>query len=150
MNILISACLIGVNCKYNGGNNKVEKIIEQIRDVIFIPVCPEQLGGLTTPRPPAEIIDETKIVNIEGKDVTQQFLNGAEETLKIAELYNCKYAILKERSPSCGSNQVYDGSFQGKVKNGEGMAASLLKKNGIKVYSEENFEELIEIVKGRC
>ena len=149
MNILISACLIGVNCKYNGGNNKVEKIIEQM-DVIFIPVCPEQLGGLTTPRPPAEIIDETKIVNIEGKDVTQQFLNGAEETLKIAELYNCKYAILKERSPSCGSNQVYDGSFQGKVKNGEGMAASLLKKNGIKVYSEENFEELIEIVKGRC
>lgn len=149
MNILISACLLGVNCKYNGNNNNVPGIIEQMKNVILIPVCPEQLGGLTTPRLPAEIIGETSVVNKEGFDVTQQFEVGARETLKLAKMYNCEYAILKERSPSCGSNQIYDGSFQGKVKQGEGVTASLLKQNGNKVYSEENYEKLIELIKGR-
>ena len=146
MNILISACLLGVNCKYNGDNNNVEGLIKKMENVTLIPVCPEQLGGLTTPRPPAEINGEAKIFSKEGNDVTKQFYFGAEETLKIAKMANCEYAILKERSPSCGSNQVYDGSFQGKVKPGEGIAASLLKQNGIKVYSEENFEELLSIL----
>ncbi|MDF2532987.1 MAG: hypothetical protein K0Q65_2568 [Clostridia bacterium] len=150
MNILISACLLGVNCKYNGNNNEVQNLVKQIRNVTFIPVCPEQLGGLTTPRPPAEIQADAKVVSKEGKDVTLQFEFGAEETLRIAKLYNCEYAILKERSPSCGSKQVYDGSFQGKVKPGEGKTAALLKKNDIEVYSEENFEELMEMIKGRC
>ena len=149
MNILISACLLGVNCKYNGSNNNVPGIIDQMKNVTLIPVCPEQLGGLTTPRPPAELDGEGRIINNEGIDVTKQFEFGAEETLKIAKMYNCKYAILKERSPSCGSNQIYDGSFQGKVKQGEGLTASLLKQNGIKVYSEENFEAFIELTKGR-
>lgn len=149
MNILISACLLGVNCKYNGNNNNVPGIIEQMKNVILIPVCPEQLGGLTTPRLPAEIIGETSVVNKEGFDVTQQFEVGARETLKLAKMYNYEYAILKERSPSCGSNQIYDGSFQGKVKQGEGVTASLLKQNGNKVYSEENYEKLIELIKGR-
>ena len=149
MNILISACLLGVNCKYNGDNNKVESLIQQMNTISFIPVCPEQLGGLTTPRLPAEIIGAASIVNKEGNNVTQQFEFGAKETLRLAKMYNCEYAILKERSPSCGSNQIYDGSFQGKVKQGEGVTSSLLKQNGIKVYSEENFEELIKIVKGR-
>lgn len=149
MNILISACLLGVNCKYNGNNNNVPGIIEQMKNVILIPVCPEQLGGLTTPRLPAEIIGETSVVNKEGFDVTQQFEVGARETLKLAKMYNCEYAILKERSPSCGSNQIYDGSFQGKVKQGEGVTASLLKQNGNKVYSEENYEKLLELIKGR-
>jgi uncharacterized protein YbbK (DUF523 family) len=144
MNILISACLLGVNCKYNGHNNKVESLIEQMNTISFIPVCPEQLGGLTTPRLPAEITGEAKVVNKEGIDVTQQFELGAIETLRLAKMYNCEYAILKERSPSCGSNQIYDGSFQGKVKQGEGRTASLLKQNGIKVYSGENLKELIK------
>jgi uncharacterized protein YbbK (DUF523 family) len=146
MNILISACLLGVNCKYNGSNNDVPGMIKQMKDVTLIPVCPEQLGGLTTPRPPAEISEEAGIFSKEGKDVTRQFHFGAEETLKIAKMYNCEYAIMKERSPSCGSNQVYDGSFTGKVKPGEGIASALLKRNGIKVYSEENFEELVDIL----
>lgn len=147
MNILISACLLGVNCKYNGGNNKVDQLIQKMKDVSFIPICPEQLGGLTTPRLPSEIVaidGETKVVSKSGVDVTQQFAVGAEETLRIAQLYNCKYAILKQRSPSCGSSHIYDGSFQGKVKAGKGMAAHLLEQHGIKVYSEENFEELLE------
>lgn len=148
MNILISACLLGVNCKYNGDNNNVPGIIKQMQNLTLIPVCPEQLGGLTTPRLPAEIVGETSIVNKEGSDVTKQFELGAKETLKMAKLYHCEYAILKERSPSCGSNQIYDGSFQGKVKLGEGVTAALLKQNSIKVYSEENFEELFNMVKG--
>ncbi|HYE09585.1 MAG TPA: DUF523 domain-containing protein [Patescibacteria group bacterium] len=146
MNILISACLLGVNCKYNGNNNKVENIIEELQNVTLIPICPEQLGGLTTPRLPSEIVGNAKVISKEGHDVTGQFVTGAEETLKIAQLYHCRYAILKERSPSCGSNQIYDGSFQGKVKPGEGITAALLKRNGIEVYSEENFGELIDIL----
>jgi uncharacterized protein YbbK (DUF523 family) len=149
LNILISACLLGVNCKYNGKNNKVENLIEQMNNVTLIPVCPEQLGGLTTPRPPAELNGEASVFSNEGIDVTAQFTFGAEETLKIAKLYHCEYAILKERSPSCGSNQIYDGSFQGKVKEGEGVTATLLKQNSITVYSEDNFEELIKILKER-
>lgn len=149
MNILISGCLLGINCKYNGANNEIENILQQLKDVTLIPVCPEQLGGLTTPRLPSEIISETRVINKIGEDVTKQFAVGAEETLRVANLTNCKYAILKERSPSCGSNQVYDGSFQGKVIPGEGRAAALLKKNGIKVFSEENYKELVEILKGR-
>lgn len=146
MNILISACLLGINCKYNGGNNTVEGIMEQLKNVTLIPICPEQLGGLTTPRLPAEIVDGVKVLNKEGVDVTRQFEIGAEETLKLAKLYRCEYAILKERSPSCGGRQVYDGSFKGKVKPGEGYTAALLKQNGIQVFSEENFEELIKIL----
>lgn len=146
MNILISACLLGINCKYNGSNNNIPDIIKQMENVTLISICPEQLGGLTTPRPPAEINEEARILSKEGNDVTKQFLFGAEETLKIAMMYNCEYAILKERSPSCGSNQVYDGSFTGKVKPGEGITASLLKRNGIKVYSEENFEGLVNLL----
>ncbi|OGO76633.1 MAG: purine-nucleoside phosphorylase [Clostridiales bacterium GWB2_37_7] len=143
MNILVSACLLGVNCKYNGNNNKVEKLLEHMQNVTLIPICPEQLGGLTTPRPPAEYVEEAKILNNIGIDVTKEFAIGAEETLRIAKLCNCSFAILKERSPSCGSKQIYDGSFQGKVKDGMGVTARLLEQNGIKVYSEENFEEIL-------
>lgn len=151
MNVLISACLLGVNTKYNGGSNKVEKLTELVRDFAFIPVCPEQLGGLTTPRPPAEIIqgiEKLSIINNQNENVTTQFIKGAEETLKIAQLYDCKYAILKERSPSCGSSKVYDGSFQGKLREGKGIVAALLQDNGIKVFSEENINDfLIDITK---
>lgn len=147
MNILISACLLGIDCKYNGENNKVQALVEALDNVRFIPVCPEQLGGLTTPRMPAEIVykdGKRRVVNKELSDVTKEFEKGAEETLKLAKLYHCKAAILKERSPSCGGRQVYDGSFQGKVKQGIGLAAELLMENGIKVYNEENYEDLLK------
>lgn len=147
MNILISACLLGIDCKYNGENNKVQALVEALDNIRFIPVCPEQLGGLTTPRLPAEIVytnGKRRVVNKELSDVTREFEKGAEETLKLAKLYYCQAAILKERSPSCGGRQIYDGSFLGKVKQGKGLTAELLMENGIKVYSEENYEELLK------
>ena len=143
--ILVSACLVGVDCKYNGGNNKNNNILEYIKDKKYILVCPEQLGGLPTPRIPAEIVDgegkdvlckKSKVINKEGKDVSENFLKGAYETLKIAKMYNCKEAILKSKSPSCGNKQIYDGNFKGNLKNGMGVTAALLTKEGIKVINE--------------
>ncbi|SCY97284.1 DUF523 domain-containing protein [Alkaliphilus peptidifermentans] len=147
MKLLISACLLGVNCKYSGGNNIQENISEKLNDYILIPICPEQLGGLTTPRPPAEIQlgdgfdvleGNSKVINIDGQDVTEAFIKGAEETLKIAEMYNIQTAILKARSPSCGLENIYDGSFSGKLKKGCGVTTALLKKKGIAVFTEDS------------
>jgi len=132
---IVSACLIGVNCKYDNGNNENESVINFLKDKKFIPVCPEQLGGLTTPRDPAEITGD-KIIDIKGIDVTYNFKKGAEETLKIARACNCKIAILKEQSPSCGVKKIYDGSFSGRIISGEGVTSRILKENGIEVMSE--------------
>ena len=127
--ILVSACLLGINCKYNGDNNKNEKVAEYLKDKQFIMVCPEQLGGLSTPRDPSEII------RLDGK---KKFKQGAMETLKIADLYGCKKAILKEGSPSCGSSLIYDGTFTGKKVSGVGVTTALLRQNGIEVISEKD------------
>ncbi|WIV11397.1 DUF523 domain-containing protein [Proteiniborus sp. MB09-C3] len=139
---LISACLAGINCKYNGRNNLEPKIVKLIEEKKAILVCPEQLGGLTTPRLPSEIIyDENgnrKVVNIEGKDLTKEFLKGAEETLKIAKLTGAKEAILKAKSPSCGKGKIYDGQFKKILVEGNGITTDLLEKYGIKVYTEED------------
>lgn len=144
--ILVSACLLGINCKYNGDNNKDLKVLEYLKDKEFIIVCPEQLGGMSTPRDPSEIIrldgdavinGETSVITNKRLDVTKKFKLGANETLKIAKLYNCTEAILKEGSPSCGSNYIYDGTFTGKKRDGIGVTTSLLKQNGIKVISEK-------------
>ncbi len=138
---IISACLAGLNCRYDGGNNLKPEIVKLIKDGKAILVCPEQLGGLTTPRLPCEIVcDEKgnkKVVNIEGQDLTKEFIKGAEETLKIAELIGAKGAILKARSPSCGKGQVYDGYFVKRLVEGNGITTDLLEKKGIKVYTEE-------------
>nr|UWI50862.1 DUF523 domain-containing protein [Clostridioides difficile] len=136
--ILVSACLIGINCKYSGDNNENEKVKEYLRGKEFTLVCPEQLGGLSTPRPPAEIVDGRVITKEDNKDVTENFVRGAEETLKIAKLYVCSEAILKEGSPSCGCNLIYDGSFSGKKILGKGITAKLLEEEGIKVKSEKD------------
>ena len=145
--ILVSACLLGINCKYNGDNNKDIKVEKYLKDKQFILVCPEQLGGMSTPRKPSEIIKldgygvlegKTSVVNNEKIDVTNQFKQGAQEALKIANLYGCKKAILKESSPSCGSSCIYDGTFTGKKIPGVGVTAALLKKNGIEVISEKD------------
>ncbi|HID9668494.1 TPA: DUF523 domain-containing protein [Clostridioides difficile] len=135
--ILVSACLIGINCKYSGDNNDNEKVKEYLKGKEFTLVCPEQLGGLSTPRPPAEIVDG-KVITKDNKDVTENFVRGANETLKIANLYVCREAILKEGSPSCGCNLIYDGSFSGKKIPGKGITARLLEEEGIKVKSEKD------------
>lgn len=133
--ILVSACLLGLNCKYDGENNRNEKVLEYIKDKEVIPVCPEIFGGLQTPRIPSEIVGD-KVLNREKIDVTKEYQKGAEETLYLAKLFNVKKALLKESSPSCGSNTIYDGTFTGNKINGIGITAKLLKENGIEVISE--------------
>lgn len=144
--ILVSACLLGVNCKYNGKNNLKDEIIEYFKNKDIIPVCPEQLGGLSTPRLSAEIkggdghdvLEGTaRIVNSRGEDVTGQFIKGAYETLKLAETLGATKAILKAGSPSCGVGKIYNGKFDGTLVEGSGVTAALLKSKGIEVYSDE-------------
>lgn len=145
---IVSACLCGVNCKYNGGNSYNEKLDKLLKEGKVILICPEQLGGLSTPRLPAEIVEGTagdilegrgKILNNIGEDVTQYFVKGAREALKIAEAAGCREAILKSKSPSCGFLKIYDGSFNGILKEGNGVTAELFLKNGIKVFSDDEF-----------
>lgn len=133
--ILVSACLLGINCKYDGNNNKNDKVLEYLKDKEVIPICPEIYGGLQTPRTPSEIVGD-KVMTKEKTDVTKEYLKGAEETLKIAKLFNVKKALLKAKSPSCGNNEIYDGSFTGIKIKGMGITARLLKENGIEILNE--------------
>ncbi len=133
--ILVSACLLGTNCKYNGGNNKNNKVLNFLKDKEVIPICQEILGGLTTPRDPAERVGNRVMTN-KGQDVTKDFLKGAEETLYLSKLLDIKKALLKAKSPSCGNKEIYDGSFKGNIINGIGVTAELLKENGIEIVNE--------------
>ena len=132
--ILVSACLLGINCKYSGGNNYTDEVMEFLREYEIIPICPEQLGGLPTPRPASEITGN-KVMNNEGKDVTINYKNGAEATLKIAKLLGVKKALLKAKSPSCGNGTIYDGTFSGTLIDGDGITTKLLKENNIEVIT---------------
>lgn len=143
-NILVSACLLGVNCRYDGGNGRREWVVSLMDRYNLIPVCPEQLGGLQTPREPAERQETGSVTDKNGRDVTEYFTRGAKETLKIAELYGCKRAILKERSPSCGHGVIYDGTFSGTKVPGNGITAGLLEENGISVTGESGVKEQFE------
>ena len=150
--ILVSACLCGKNCKWDGGNNKNQKLLDYMESMkgkaIFHEVCPEQMGGLSTPRPASEIrVEDRRVVNTEGVDVTAEFELGAELALQVAKKYGCTMAVLKERSPSCGSVQIYDGTFSGKCIPGEGVTAQLLRANGYRIFGEEQVGELIEELK---
>ena len=148
--IIVSACLLGENCKYSGGNNKSENVIKYLEDKEYILVCPEQLGGLSTPRNPSEIITYgnkdgndglsgcTKVLSNKGLDVTKNFIQGAEETLKIAKEHNAKTAILKAGSPSCGYKKIYDGSFLGNKIQGMGVTAAILNKENIALLDEDD------------
>lgn len=140
--ILVSACLLGVNCRYNGTGSLKEEWLEALKGLPVVPVCPEQLGGLATPRPPAEIVGENpvQVVTSEGADVTDAFQKGAEEMLRIVQLLEARVAVLKERSPSCGKNQIHDGTFSGHVVPGSGLTARAFKAAGIAVFSEEELE----------
>ncbi|MEI8216625.1 MAG: DUF523 domain-containing protein [Eubacteriales bacterium] len=140
---VVSACLIGKNCRYNGGNSRDDRVLELLKDKEYIDVCPEELGGLTTPRQPNEIVDG-RVVDKSGNDVTEFFLKGALETYEAAIRKSMEVnqpiemAILKARSPSCGSGKIYDGTFTGKQIDGNGITSELLIKNGIKVITEED------------
>ncbi len=140
--IIVSACLVGINCKYSGGNNFNQKVFNLIKEGKAIPVCPEQLGGLKTPRNPAEIkiIDGKRhVINNQGEDVTENFERGAIEVLNLAQNLNIKTAILQPRSPSCGVNKIYSGNFDGKLIDGNGILVELLIQNGIKVLTPEEY-----------
>lgn len=130
MKILVSACLMGENCKYNGGNNYSEKLHEFIQDHEVIMVCPEVMGGLPTPRLPSEIVDD-RVVNSGGKDVTSEFIMGATKAMEYSS--DVDMAILQSRSPSCGTNEIYDGTFSGNKTKGDGIFVRMLKEKGIKV-----------------
>ena len=132
--IVVSACLAGINCKYDGGNNNNEKIMKLLEDDQIILVCPEELGGMSTPRIASEQVDD-KVFAKNGLDVTKEFDKGAKAALKIAKSVNADTAILQQRSPSCGSKQVYDGSFSGKLIKGKGVTTMLFEENGIKVLT---------------
>ena len=133
---ICSACLLGIKCRYDGKNKLNKKLVELAKKEILIPICPEQLGGLPTPREPAEQKGK-KVITKSGKDVTKNFKKGARQVLRIAKLFGIKKAILKQRSPSCGCGQIYDGTLSGRIIKGDGVTATLLKRNGIKVISEE-------------
>lgn len=134
---LCSACLLGIKCRYDGEDCRNKKVVELLKTEPLIPVCPEQLGGLPTPREPAEVVGK-RVITRSGKDVTEKFIRGANETLKIAKLFGVKEAILKQGSPSCGCGRIYDGTFSGKTVKGDGITTALLKKHGIKVITEED------------
>ena len=142
--LLVSACLLGINCKYNGGNNALPaEIVEKLKEKYeFVAVCPESDGGLSTPRKPSERRGEA-VMNCEGEDVTAQYRRGAELALKAAKENKCQKALFKERSPSCGSGRIYDGSFSHTIIEGDGVTAQLMKKNGIQVFGETEIYKLL-------
>ena len=141
-NILISACLLGVCCRYDGESKPIMQTVALMERYHLIPVCPEQLGGLPTPREPSERQGDAFRTK-SGADVTAQYRRGAEQALHLARLYGCRAAVLKERSPSCGSGEIYDGTFSGRLTPGDGVTAALLKENGIAVYGESEIEALL-------
>ncbi len=143
--LLISACLMGFECKYSGGSNALDKDkLAALRTRYrLIPVCPESAGGLPTPRAPSERQGE-KVTNRLGQDVTEEYRKGAETALYLARRYGCACALFKERSPSCGSGEIYDGSFSGKLVPGDGVAAEELKAAGFAVYGESEMDKLIK------
>lgn len=143
MKILVSACLLGVNCRYNAQRAEVGADIARLMETHeLVPFCPEVYGGLATPRAPSEI-RRGRVYTAEGADVTQSFVRGAEEALSLALRFGCTAAVLKERSPSCGSGRVYDGTFSGALVDGDGITAALLKKAGIPVYGESQLSRLL-------
>lgn len=144
--MIISACLCGCDCKYNGKNNKNESCVELLKRGKAVLVCPEQLGGMTTPRVPSEILKndgKISVISKEGKDVSKEFKKGAKEALKIAKLVDAKVAILKNGSPSCGSKNIYDGTFSNNKIEGKGITAKLFMENGIEVFSEDEAHKFL-------
>ncbi len=142
--LLVSACLLGANVKYNGKNNKID--IDKLSNKYeLVPFCPEVEGGLSIPRPPSEIVSKQplKVVTIDGKDVTKEFKRGAKKALKLCKKLKIKRALLKENSPSCAKSFVYDGTFSKVLTKAEGVTASILSKNSITIFNENDLERLL-------
>lgn len=146
--VMVSACLLGSRCRYDGGSKPVPQLKEWLKDVRIVPFCPEVLGDLTIPRPPAEIQNgagsdvlrgTAQVVNRNGLDCTAAFIAGARKVLDIYYRESPQYVILKSNSPSCGVGRIHDGSFSDKMRNGDGVTAALLIQNGARVYTEEEF-----------
>ena len=142
MTILVSACLLGTACRYDGRSKADAAVTALLARHTLIPVCPEVDGGLPTPRPPAELQSDGRVVNREGEDVTAQYQAGAELAAELAQAHGCTVAVLKAKSPSCGGRQVYDGSFSKRLIPGQGCAASRLAEMGVKLLDETNWREL--------
>lgn len=142
-NILISACFLGLFCRYNKKAIHLNHLKELMEKYHLVPICPEIMGGMGIPRSPAER-KGNKVVNSLGHDVTKYFERGAREALKLARLYNCKYAILKEDSPSCGYGRIYDGTFSGTFIIGNGVTAELLSENGLTILGESQVVKLLK------
>lgn len=139
--ILVSSCLLGCECRYKNDSCKNDKILALSPDNVLIGVCPEQMGGLSTPRNPAEIVNG-KVISSAGDDVSAEYEKGANAALYLAKLNSVDFAILKANSPSCGKGIIYDGSFSGKKTNGNGKTAELLIKNGFSVFTEDELDKL--------
>ena len=151
--ILVSACLMGINCKYHGGNNINKDVIDYLKDKTYLAVCPETIGGLSVPRAPVELVGgggedfwqgKSQAKNKDGTDVSSQFTAGAKALLDICEKNTIELAIFKDGSPTCGNHLIYDGSFSSKKIPGNGVMSALLKNNGIKVISEDDITNCFE------
>lgn len=142
----VSACLVGINSKYNGKNNYNEAVINYLKDKEYITICPEVLGGLSIPRLPSEIINN-KVINIENNDVSKQFYDGANKALDILKKENVEILILKANSPSCGYQSIYDGSFTNTLIAGNGIFTKLALQNNFKIYTEKDIEKIMNIKK---
>jgi uncharacterized protein YbbK (DUF523 family) len=149
---LVSACLLGICTRYDGGCCPVPRLIQLAARGLAVPVCPEVAGGLSVPRSPAEIVGgdgqavlngQARVLTIEGQDVTEAFLSGARQALETVQRLGIRQAVLKDDSPSCGCRRIYDGTFSGHLVSGQGIAAALLQRNGITVLSEEDLEEIV-------
>jgi uncharacterized protein YbbK (DUF523 family) len=142
MNILVSACLLGVPCRYDGKSKPCESVIKLKEKHRLIPVCPEVAGTLPTPRPPCEIVGD-KVKNSRGEDKTREYTLGAKRALKLYKKFNCSLCILKEKSPSCSVKKIYDGSFSKTLIDGKGITGRLFLENNIKVLGESEIEEIL-------
>lgn len=140
MKILVSACLLGLSCRYDGASKPQPAIVALAKRHTLVPFCPECMGGLPTPRDPAERVGNA-VMTCTGRDVTAQYQKGAREALQLCQLMECDCALLKEKSPSCGHGHIYDGTFTGTLTPGHGVTAALLLENGIPVYGESEIEE---------
>ena len=144
--IIASGCLMGCDCRYKGDNCKCDELLELAKEHTLIPICPEQMGGLSTPRDPAEIVDD-KVISNHGKDVTHEYTKGAETALYLAKLNNVDAVVLKANSPSCGKGIIYDGTFTGNKKAGNGIAAKMFLDNEFSVFTENEISELKKFLK---
>lgn len=140
--ILVSNCLLGCDCRYKGDGCACQQIIDLAGEHTLIGVCPEQMGGLSTPRAPSEIQKDGSLLNTDGIDVTEQYMRGANIALYLAKLNKVDFAILKAKSPSCGKGRIYDGTFTGGMITGNGVTVQLLLDNGFPVYTENELDEL--------